>query len=266
MCDWKTFCGLLFVLATSFPSAFAAELGEEFSKAEDFYRQGQYEKALEVVTPLLESEELADEAKTKAGRYAAACHHAMGDDFFRAGKMDKCIASYNAELKLLPANEPHHWQRGIAYYYAKRYQDGVDQFELHQTVNSQDVENAVWHLLCAVGTPGGSVEKAREKYIPIERDSRVPMAEVHEMFGGLLSPADVLSRAKSADTLQAQFYADLYVGLYYEAIGDAEQSAKHIAAAADNASAQRHFMGDVARVHRLIRKREAAGKSEDGTK
>lgn len=234
----------------------AADDTNGLSSAQTLYEAGNYSGALKAIEPVLTTDNARE--RQIAERYAAACHHAIGDDFFRAGNMKRCIESYDAELKLIPERKPHHWQRGIALYYAKRYQDGVDQFDLHQTVNSQDVENAVWHLLCAVRTPKGSIAKARKKFIPIERDGRIPMAEVHDMFGGSLSPADVLDRAKQAGTEQAQFYADLYVGLYYEATGDSEKSARHIAAAADNSSAKNHFMGDVARVHRLIRNREAA--------
>ena len=72
-----------------------------------------------------------------------------GEVCFAAGKMDECIAAYDNVIRLQPSAEPRLWQRGLALYYADRFDDGVKQFETHQTVNSQDVENAVWHLLCA---------------------------------------------------------------------------------------------------------------------
>lgn len=217
------------------------------------YDAGEFEKALNGANSLLHQDATSESERTLATRFAAACHHAVGDEHFRAANMAKCIAAYDAELELVPEAKPRHWQRGIALYYADRYQDGVDQFELHQTVNTQDVENAVWHMLCARRAPNGSVEKAREDIIPIERDSRIPMAEVHEMFAGQLEPSDVLETAELAGTMQAQFYADLYVGLYHEMNGNPDESKKSIAAAADNPSAQSHFMGDVARVHRTLR-------------
>ena len=50
------------------------------------------------------------------------------------------------------------WQRGIALYYAGRYQDCREQFESHRTVNPDDVENAAWHFLvcCARRVSGES--------------------------------------------------------------------------------------------------------------
>src|SRR6266853_660464 len=56
------------------------------------------------------------------------------------------------------------------------------QFELHQTVNDNDVENAVWHYLCVARLAG--VEKAHASLIRIQRDSRVPMMAVYALFGG----------------------------------------------------------------------------------
>lgn len=213
----------------------------------------EYAKAIEISNRLLEGDDVAAPTRELAERIAVTAHHRQGDDFFRAGDMPKCIAAYDAVIELRPELKPQYWQRGIALYYAERYEDGVEQFEVHQTVNSQDVENAVWHMLCAVRAPGGLVEKARANLIPIERDSRVPMAEVHRMFAGELEPDDVSAAARDDGTVQAQFYADLYIGLYHEMVGKPDLSAKHISSAADNPSSQRHFMGDVARVHRSLR-------------
>jgi hypothetical protein len=77
---------------------------------------------------------------------------------------------------MVPEQDPHHWQRGLCYYYAEEYEKGKAQFERHQTVNSQDVENAVWHFLCAVRAPGGNLAAAQKELIPIEGDGRIPIA------------------------------------------------------------------------------------------
>jgi hypothetical protein len=48
----------------------------------------------------------------------------------------------------------------------------------------------------------------------------------------------------------AQFYARLYLGLYFEATGDARRALEHItAAAADRYAAAGDYMHMVARVH-----------------
>src|SRR5205085_8743876 len=99
-------------------------------------------------------------------------------------------------LSLEPQQKPYHWQRGISLYYAGRFDDGKKQFELHQTVNTQDVENAVWHFLCTVRLEG--LESAKKQLIPIEKDARVPMAQVHQLFAGKARPQDVLAAAQAA--------------------------------------------------------------------
>jgi lipoprotein NlpI len=157
---------------------------------------------------------------------------------------------------LEPDRAAEHWQRGIAYYYARDYEAGTRQFELHRTVNPQDVENAAWHFLCVVAAANGSVDAAREKLISVSDDPRIPMAQIQQMYGGTMTPDDVLRVGEEAGGA-AQFYADLYVGLYYEAIGQDDDSLRLIARAADNSAARKTYMGDVARVHVTLRKEKA---------
>jgi lipoprotein NlpI len=176
---------------------------------------------------------------------------------FRLGHFTESVADFDKFLELTPAQAPHHWQRGISLYYAGRYEDGRKQFELHQTVNPHDVENAVWHFLCVAKASG--LEKARAALIPIEGDARVPMKQVHALFAGKAKPDDVLAAARAASPSAEQldnrlFYAHLYLGLYYDATGDTKLTREHIFKAA--AFKADHYMGDVARVHAgLLKKR-----------
>jgi lipoprotein NlpI len=53
---------------------------------------------------------------------------------------------------------------------------------------------------------------------------------------------------------QQLFYAHLYLGLYHEATGDQPRALEHLTKAAGDYQPG-HYMGDVARVHRdLLRK------------
>ena len=189
---------------------------------------------------------------------AAGAWQARGEAHFKAGKIAESIADFDKVLELDPGQRPHHWQRGISLYYANRFKDGKAQFEIHQTVNSYDVENAVWHFLCAARADG--LEQARKGLIPIEGDGRVPMAQVHELFAGKIKPADVLAAAKAAPAVtragEPMFYANLYLGIYFEAIGDAKQAREYIFKAAERAN-QNGYMGDVARVHAEILRKAA---------
>jgi lipoprotein NlpI len=178
-----------------------------------------------------------------------AYYNDRGEENFRTGRIAESIADFDKAIALEPRLAPQHWQRGVALYYANRFADGRKQFELHQTVNPSDVENAVWHFLCVARLEGA--EKARASLIPIPEDTRVPMMQIHALFAGKGPVDDVLKQATSRDAL---FYAHLYLGLYYEVIGNAELSKKHIQLAAHD-YAMDHYMGDVARVHEKLRSR-----------
>lgn len=215
----------------------------------------EYREALQTYEAIAKTAEDRVQAidKRSAGEWQA-----RGEAHFRAGKIEESLSDFDNFLRLVPERKPYHWQRGIALYYAGRFAAGKAQFELHQTVNSQDVENAVWHFLCTARLEG--IAAARKQLIPIERDSRVPMAQVQQLFAGKITPADVLKAAKAApettDAGEPLFYANLYLGLYYEALGDGMKAKEHIQKAAARAN-QNGYMGDVARVHaEILRKGE----------
>jgi lipoprotein NlpI len=74
------------------------------------------------------------------------------------------------------------------------------------------------------------------------------MRQVYEMFRGKLAPAQVLAAGGSRP--DGQFYANLYLGLYYEAIGDARRAREHITVAAqDRFMNEGGYMHMVARIH-----------------
>jgi lipoprotein NlpI len=188
---------------------------------------------------------------------AAGLYQDRGSEQFKLGRIQESIADFDRYLKRVPSREPYHWQRGISYYYAGRFAEGRRQFELHQTVNPHDVENAVWHFLCVARQSG--LDQARAALIPIAGDSRVPMKEVHQLFAGTVKPEAVLEAARSGHPSplvlkRNQFYAHLYLGLYYEAVGDEAKTREHIFKAAELSEPQ-NYMGAVARVHAgLLRK------------
>ena len=177
-------------------------------------------------------------------------HNQRADDLLlREHKAVEAVKEFDAAMALEPRLAPQYWQRGIALYYGNRFEDCRKQFELHQTVNSSDVENAVWHYLCV--SKQVSAAEAQRIMIPIPHDDRVPMMQVDAMFRGKGTVKDMLKAAnpKSPDSM---FYAHLYAGLYYEAQGDAKQSMKYIDLAA-NKYFVNHYMGMVAKLHYKLR-------------
>jgi lipoprotein NlpI len=167
-------------------------------------------------------------------------------DAFEQGRMDDSVASFDELAEVAPESRPQLWQRGIALYYAGRYDDCRAQFELHRTVNPNDVENAAWHFLCVARAE--SAVRARAVLLPVGPDSRVPMREIYDLFRGALGPEQVIAAAGTAPG--AQFYAQLYLGLYFEAMNDPARAHAHItAAAADRFADAGGYMHMVARVH-----------------
>jgi lipoprotein NlpI len=165
---------------------------------------------------------------------------------FESGRVVESAVGFDAVIDVSSSLAPQLWQRGIALYYAGRYADCRAQFELHRTVNPADVENAAWHFLCVAREE--SAAEARAMLLPVGPDPRVPMRQVYDMFRGTLTPDRVLEAAGSQAS--AQFYAQLYVGLYFEALGQDAQALQHITAAADDRFARAGgYMHTVARVH-----------------
>ncbi len=242
-------------------------------------QRGDFEEAIRVADGLLETETpnlaaywVRAKAYEQSADFASAIkdymellenrpgdpqiHNAIGSAAFKNADIERSIEAFDATIEQEPAQEPHHWQRGISYYYAERFEDGEEQFQMHREVNPQDVENAVWHFLCAAPLIG--TVNARARLIPIDNDARAPMMEIYALFRGEANADDVMERARKAptpDELAGQmFYAHLYLGLYHEAYGRTKAAAEHIAKAVHDYPMS-HYMWHVARVHQQIRSR-----------
>jgi lipoprotein NlpI len=215
------------------PHRFAARAALEIAA-------GQYPSAIDDYDRLLE---LAPDTAT--------AYDERGSAKFMAGRIEASIEDFDRYLKLRPDQQPWHWKRGISYYYAGRYDAGRKQFEGYQTVDDNDVENAVWRFLCMARSVG--VEQARKDLLRIKRDLRIPMTEVYRLFAGKVTSDDVLAAARAGDPNPAElnarlFYAHLYLGLYFEATGAAALARQHITTAAEKHRIG-HYMWNVADVH-----------------
>ena len=63
-----------------------------------------------------------------------------------------------------------------------------------------------------------SPAKARAALLPVGPDQRSPMREIYQMFRGTMTPEAILKAAGTEPS--SRFFAELYVGLYYDAMGD----------------------------------------------
>jgi lipoprotein NlpI len=176
-----------------------------------------------------------------------------GVDAFYAAKPKESVAAFDKLIALAPDAKPQLWQRGVSLYYTADFKAGREQFETHQTVNTADVENAAWHFICIARAE--NLEAARKALIPIEGDTRVPMKQVHDLFAGKATVEDVLKAAESGegeDLKNHRCYAHLYLGLYFEALGDEAKAKTHMVKAAKDFQMD-HYMGKCAQVHVILR-------------
>lgn len=230
-------------------SAGSATAEEDEQAIAAAFSSGDYDKVIELTKSIPDNSPLV---RARAGAFQR-----RGVEHFFNAEIEESIADFDAYLEYFPEEDPHHWQRGISYYYADQFEKGKAQFERHQTVNSQDVENAVFHFICAARAPGGTVEKARADFITIESDPRIPMKEIWALYAGKGTAEAVVAAAEAGNPSEAErqnrlCYAHLYLGLFFEATGEAEKSAEHIKLAAGKYRMD-HYMGKVAQVHAKLR-------------
>ena len=172
-----------------------------------------------------------------------------GERLFFDGKFEAAIAAWDKEIALEPTRDPHHWQRGLALYYAGRFEEGAKQFERHQEVNGTDVENAAWHFLCL--SRHKDPDTAAEALYPFAGDRRKPMKEIHALFAGTGSEAEIIEAC--GEDRNALCYGHLYLGIHHEAHGRDKEARSHFKLAAINHSMD-HYMGRVAKLHYGLRK------------
>jgi lipoprotein NlpI len=171
------------------------------------------------------------------------------DLYLRSGKIHSSIKQFERFIERVPQEKPELWQFGIALALAERYEEGRKLFELHRTVNPNDVENAAWHFFCVAKLAGR--EQAEKLVLPAPGDTRVPMNEIRRLLMDgdekrvIAAVAQLTEGSDGQKT--AKFYADLYLGLYADAIGDNANARKYVNEAAKNA--QINYMGDIARVY-----------------
>ncbi|MEI7685985.1 MAG: tetratricopeptide repeat protein [Planctomycetota bacterium] len=179
-------------------------------------------------------------------------YHARGCLHFKAGQVAESLADFDVYLQKRPERRKEHWQRGISCYYAGRFDEGRRQFEVYQDFDDADVENAVWRFMCMVRSDG--LAKAQGGMLKIGDDRRVPMRDIYELYRGKKTPDDVLAAAVRGDLEPALksrqlFYAHLYLGIWFDLLGDRVKALDHLNKAANDYRID-HYMGDVARVHR----------------
>lgn len=207
---------------------------------------------------------LATEASASAEDHAGVQQRA-GEILFLSGEVDQSLPCFDRANRLDPTLAPHNWQRGVALGCAGKFAEGAEQFRVHHEVNPDDVENSAWYFLCVAKTKGKAAAEAA--IIPSRGDSRPPMMSVLKMLRGTLEPDEVLVAAKANtkdgdERKMAMFYGFLYVGIYYDSIGETEKALRALDSSI--ALAGKDYMGRTARIYRDHRfKKLPAGSSNE---
>jgi lipoprotein NlpI len=193
-------------------------------------------EALRRAEPYLQRREMkqAAELASEAAKVAADSPMVLqraAEILFLSGHSKESLPLFARVVELVPEDAPQNWQRGIALSSCGQFAEGANQFETHHQVNPDDVENSAWYFLCIAKTQG--IAAARQTVIPSRGDGRQPMMAVLEMLQQKIPPEQVLEAAQAntfagPERKRAQFYAALYVGLYYDALGDEPQAIKHL--------------------------------------
>jgi lipoprotein NlpI len=181
-----------------------------------------------------------------------------GDLYLRAGAVKKSIPQFLRYIERYPEREPDLWQYGIALAFAGEYKAGAKLFELHRTVNSNDVENALWHFYCVAKDT--SPEAAKLAILPAPGDRRVPMDLLLKLYRGEADEqavrAAVAALPKGSQQAEmGNYYAELYLAMHADALGQRDRAIELATKAA--ATKDVNYMTDIGRVY-LARLREAA--------
>ncbi len=168
---------------------------------------------------------------------------------YLAGKAEESLPLFDRANALMADRAADNWQRGIALGTCGKWAEGAKQFKMHHDVNPNDVENSAWYYLCVAKSE--SMEAAQKSIIPSGGDARQPMMAILQMLKGEIKPEEVLAVAEKTAAgparKEAMFYGELYVGLYYDSIGNAAEAEKHLRASLNYG--QKHYMSDTSRVY-----------------
>ncbi|MDZ4779509.1 MAG: hypothetical protein SGJ19_04590 [Planctomycetia bacterium] len=202
----------------------------------------------------------ADQVVKMAPKWVAA-YDSRGSFRFMAGDFTGSLEDFDKSIELRPKSAAEHWQRGISLYYAGKYEAGRDQFAAYQTLDGSDVENAVWHYLCNIKLVGK--DQARQEIPATKLDRRVPLMKVYALFKAETTVEDVVRAAQDVGKTEEEsrtrnFYANLYLGLYYVTEDQPGKALEHLKAASIPAHEKSGYMWHVARIHAGLLEKEVA--------
>ena len=166
---------------------------------------------------------LADQAIAADPKLGVA-YDKRGTAQFKLGKIKESLADFDRFIELVPKEGPKHWRRGLTLYYADDFAKGVAQFTTSDKEEPNDVENFM---------------------------------KIYDLFRGTAKPEDVFAAAEAGNVKddlrkKQRFYANYYVGMYYECVGEPKKSLEYLKTAVEKYPIGDYMM-DVAKVHIQLR-------------
>ena len=129
-------------------SAGAQDAEELFVKGEQYYSEGEYEKAIEYFTLAIEMDP-----------HCVLCYYKRGNIKYALGQYEEAIADYTRAIEIDPGESLFYEKRGLLYHVLGRYNDAILDFtriiELHP-----DNEAYYYYLRGSIYHDMGEVEKA----------------------------------------------------------------------------------------------------------
>ncbi len=237
---------MLFTLMAMMQTNSTGAEDDPLSKAKRAELKSKFQKVIEKTTAQIE----ADPDRTPA-------YSERGDARFFLGDFAGAVADYEKMVELEPKIAPSHWRRGIAYFYAKKYKQAANQFEIYHTFDDVDRENGIWRFFSQA--KAYDLKKAREGLLKYEKDDREPFPDVYRLFAEEITPDQILKHIQNAkipneERRRREFYAHLYIGLNHALHNRRDPALKHLAEATKNTWAQDagfgpNYMWHVGRVH-----------------
>jgi dipeptidyl aminopeptidase/acylaminoacyl peptidase len=174
-----------------------------------------------------------------AGEKDGGALHKSATELFRAGKFAESAAEFSRSIEA--GGGPHDadscWERGLAFYYAGRFDEARKQFEGYQKVGPLDIENGLWHFLSIAAASG--IEPARKQLFSYPDRKRRPFPALLDLYAGKGSAEAVIAEAKEGllegpELHENLFYAHLYLGKYYDAVKEKDKARQHFKDALDH--------------------------------
>lgn len=174
----------------------------------------------------------------------------LGMAKFSGGDVLGSVEAFDGAIAADAAYAGYAWQRGLALFALGDYAGAAAQFRVDVAVNPNDTEEAVWCFASEAMDPVKGVAYARENMLRTGRDARPVMSSVRDLFANGTVEAEAALREAGKRAAGDEFYALLYLGLFYEINGEKTRAKEEYERANRTVYAKLSgdYMADVSRV------------------